>query len=49
MFVVLEYVVGSDNVWLKKEDGEVICFDTDQEANDYAEENCAWDFKIVEI
>lgn len=32
----------------KEEEGTTMLFDTEQEAESYAKENCAWDFKIVE-
>ena len=30
------------------EEGEAMVFDTEQEAESYAKENCAWDYKIIE-
>ncbi len=30
------------------EEGSTLLFDTEQEAESYAKENCAWDYKIVE-
>lgn len=32
----------------KDEEGATIFFDTKEEAEAYATENCAWDFKILE-
>ena len=30
------------------EDGDVLVFDTAEEAEAYAQENCAWNYKIIE-
>jgi len=32
----------------KDEEGATMFFDTKQEAESYAVENCAWDYKVVE-
>ncbi len=46
MFIIYEYII---NQVFFDEKGEVLRFDTREEAEGYAKKNCAWDYKILEI
>jgi hypothetical protein len=56
MFYIVEVIGCEPNVGfvMSEEEGEImgwtgepIAFDTEDEANDYGKENCAWSFKVV--
>lgn len=51
MFIVLSYIGGTyDNLHiLVNEDGKPVSFDTEYDAELYAREACAWDYKIVKL
>lgn len=50
MFCIVEYIAGTyENVNLVGEEGEPILFGSKHTAKKYAEENCAWTYKIVEL
>lgn len=50
MFVILEYIAGTyDNLNIVGEDGEPILFGSEHTAELYAKDNCAWNYKIVEL
>ena len=48
LYIILEYIAGTyDNLNIVYEDGEPIFFDTEEEAELYAKENCAFSYKVV--
>ena len=53
MFIIVEYISkhSTDNINLVLDDGngEVLLFDFYEDAEDYAIENGAWNYKIVEL
>lgn len=50
MFIVLEIILPTVNVLIDPDGfGRALIFDTKKDAKKYAEENCAWQYKIVEV
>ena len=59
MFVIIEFLSGTDILGIKSDaDASLgqkidqaghILFDSEKKADDFAEENCAFDWKVVEI
>ena len=50
MFIIVDYIKGTyDNLNIVGVDGEPILFGSGHTAKQYAEEKCAFDYKIVEL
>ena len=50
MFIILSYITGTyDNLNILGVDGEPILFGSEFSARQYAEDNCAFNYKIIEL
>ena len=48
-YVILNWNSIEDISLAYNEDGSVMIFETEKEAKEYAEENFAWNWKVVEV